>query len=270
MADYDARSSSSSGGLPPLDGTETFIRAVVMAGDTQGNVVPKAAEMTTPGRQARLYAPASRVLTLADANGSIITTTLPTNTVLKLQTASMLDWTRDESDPQEIVYLLQRGWLGNLFVTPNQYLGEVASTAAMIALSAAEVGDWCQRSDDSHYPYQLTATPYSTAANWTKRDGANRPRIFFGATADQAAMVALSNALPGDWCTRTDASSAVYQLTASPYSTAANWVARTDDLAPTTPQVVINWNDLDPQYLAMEHPEVKLTTKDFYDYWVAS
>ena len=255
--------------LSSATGSETYIAAIGIAGDTQAASQFVTLPTTVPGRQSRLYAPASRVLTLADACGSVITSTLPTSTILTLQTASMLDWTRSESNPVEIVYLFQRGWTGSLFITPNQYRGEVASQAAMVALSTAEVGDWCQRSDAGHAVYQLTASPYSTAANWTLRTGVNRPRIFFGAAANQAAMVALSTAKPGDWCTRTDQSAAVYQLTQAPYSTAANWVARTDSLKPTTPQVTINWNDLDPQYLSMEHPEVKLTSKG-YDYWVAS
>jgi hypothetical protein len=46
--------------------------------------------------------------------------------------------------------------------------------------------------------------------------------IHLGTVADQAAMVALSSAIPGSQCTRTDTGT-IWILSASPYSNASNW-----------------------------------------------
>lgn len=48
----------------------------------------------------------------------------------------------------------------------RNYLGVVASQAAMLALGAIK-GDWCQRSDQNSQVYELTTAGASTLANWT-------------------------------------------------------------------------------------------------------
>lgn len=50
-------------------------------------------------------------------------------------------------------------------------------------------------------------------------------RTFRGAVANQAAMLALSSAVVGDWCTRTDLAGQVFELTTAGPSTLGNWTA---------------------------------------------
>ena len=47
------------------------------------------------------------------------------------------------------------------------YRGVAASQAAMLALSATVVGDWCERSDLANQVFELTTTGPATLANWT-------------------------------------------------------------------------------------------------------
>lgn len=54
--------------------------------------------------------------------------------------------------------------------------------------------------------------------------GGGVTRKYWGAVANQAAMVALA-AVVGDWCTRTDLSGQVFELTVLPASSAGNWIA---------------------------------------------
>lgn len=250
-------------------GGSTWTRMWGEEGASEAAAVPKKFVVLKPGRPRRVYAPSSRNLTLADTLANPLTSTSAGTTILKLLTHSMFGVTRDPSDPEEIEFAFQTGGLGPLLVTPSVYRGAVASQAAMVALSLSVLGDWVQRTDASNAVYQLTTAGYATAGNWTVQSGANRPRIFFGAVANEAAMIALSTALPGDWVTRTDDSATVYQLQSGSPGTAGNWATRVDADKPTTPQIRINWNNLDPQYLPQDHPPVLLTSKG-YDSWVAS
>ena len=47
------------------------------------------------------------------------------------------------------------------------YRGVAASQTAMLALSAAVVGDWCERSDLANQVFELTTAGPATLANWT-------------------------------------------------------------------------------------------------------
>lgn len=105
----------------------------------------------------------------------------------------------------------------------RNYLGVVGSAAAMTALSTAIVGDWCQRSDDGNKVYELTQLPITTAANWrVHTHTASGTRTYRGAVASDAAMTALSSAVVGDFCLRTDM--AVFaELTSAGPASLANW-----------------------------------------------
>lgn len=50
------------------------------------------------------------------------------------------------------------------------FRGTVANQAAMIAVSAATLGDWVKRTDLNNEIFELTTLPFSTAANWTPYD----------------------------------------------------------------------------------------------------
>lgn len=53
--------------------------------------------------------------------------------------------------------------------------------------------------------------------------GGGNTRTFWGVVANQAAMLALSSALAGDWCERADLGNQVWELTTAGYATLANW-----------------------------------------------
>jgi hypothetical protein len=55
--------------------------------------------------------------------------------------------------------------------------------------------------------------------------GSGASRVFRGAVANQAAMLALSSAAVGDWCTRTDLYGQVFELTTTGFATLGNWTS---------------------------------------------
>lgn len=131
---------------------------------------------TQVGNLPRLNAPASRPLVRADSRGGIITSTIPGTTILTLPTMAQLGYVRNATNPMELFFLFQRGGLGPLFVNSCTYLGSVASQSAMLALSAAQVCDYCFRSDLGQSFY-LTAAGPATLGNWTAHPtgAANQP-----------------------------------------------------------------------------------------------
>jgi hypothetical protein len=231
---------------------------------------PRKTPSITLGTLPGLNVTTSRALTLTDSWAGVLTSTSSGNVVLTLPTQYTLGVTYDPDNPTHIIFAFRRGFTGSLFVTPNLYRGAVASSAAMVGLAVASTGDWVQRTDAGNQVYVLTGADKTNSAHWTAVSfaTANRPRIFWGAVANSAAMVALSNALPGDWCTRTDDLAECYELQTAPYSTAGNWTNRVDAGAPTTPVITVNWNDKDPQYLPKGHSAVMLTM-DGRDSWYA-
>ena len=148
-------------------GLEVFTRGLAMVGADKASAALALIPMVPLGRMPRLYAPASRVLTLADTRGGVISSTNPGTTILTLPTMAQLGITRDANNPLEFVFIVQRGvGAGPFFLNPSVYLGSVASQAAMLALSA-QVGDWCQRSDLANQRFYLAVAGASTLANWT-------------------------------------------------------------------------------------------------------
>jgi hypothetical protein len=271
MATKEAQSTTD---FPTADGTEAVLLAFGIGGASQAAGTGRMIPISQMGQIPTLLGKASGVMTLAETRGGPLIATSSGTVIYTLQTFTMLPYTRTPGTSNELIYVFERQGLGVLQVNQSQYRGAVASQAAMIGLSASVVGDWCQRTDDTNSVYQLTALPYSTAGNWTKRAGANRPNIFYGALADNAALVNPTNtsgAIVGDWCTKTDAGGATYQLQTAGPTTIGNWVLRTDVDKPTTPQIKIHWNNLDPQYLAAFHPEVMIRSCGIgNDEWKAS
>ena len=71
-----------------------------------------------PGLMSSLALNSSRVMTLADTRGGVITPEGPGNVVLTIPTFAVLGHTRNASNPQELILLYQRGGLGRFFITP--------------------------------------------------------------------------------------------------------------------------------------------------------
>jgi hypothetical protein len=96
------------------------------------------------------------------------------------------------------------------------------------------------------------------------------PSLYHGSVANEAAMLALNPTSIGDWCVRTDDSSHVYVHTSGDGNSAGHWTEITDAPAnaPTAAGILVEWNDLDPQYREKDHPPVMLVTNG-NDSWVA-
>lgn len=67
-------------------------------------------------------------------------------------------------------------------------------------------------------------SPSGVITAWATGGGGGNTRTFRGVTANQASMIALSSSVIGDWCKRTDLNNEIFELTALPASTVANWV----------------------------------------------
>lgn len=154
--------------------TAAYQRIVTFEGADQSSAVPLLVTPSVRGRVSVLYKPTG-TLQLAETQADVVASDSSGSVVWVLPTFSQLGYTRTAGTTPELSFRVQRQGLGPLFVTPSSYLGSVASSAAMVALTPVLVGDWCQRSDDSNAPYQCVALPSSTAGNWVKQTGANAP-----------------------------------------------------------------------------------------------
>lgn len=117
----------------------------------------------------------------------------------------------------------QTAWPSGGAGTSRQFRGFVASQAAMLALTPVNIGDWVERTDLSNQVFELTALPITTFANWVSYPIGQR--VYRGAVASQAAMLALATVNVGDWVERTDLNNQIFELTTAGQSTLANWTA---------------------------------------------
>ena len=76
----------------------------------------------------------------------------------------VLDQVNNTSDANKPVSTAQAAAIA---ARARAYRGVAASQTAMLALSAAVVGDWCERSDLANQVFELTTAGPATLANWT-------------------------------------------------------------------------------------------------------
>jgi hypothetical protein len=258
------------GQAPDADGTEGYLGILMLAGASRGAAVAKVGRPTFPGRVSALPVADGTTIShaaghfgplLYSASSGAVAWRIPLMCQLAMAGGGT-GFTRTPGTTQELALFYQRQFLGALAINQAQYRGSVADNTGMTGLSTAVTGDWCQKRDVSGggsrggTPYVLTGSTYSTLGHWTAIPigQANRPNVDWGAVANQAGMTGLSNAIVGDWCSRSDASNAIYMLVTAGPGTAGNWLLRSDMTTSNSPQIKVNWNNLDPSSLAMQHP----------------
>lgn len=88
-------------------------------GASEATAAPKKFTASPLGQMPALnLASGANTLTLTMARGGILASTSPGSTTLTIPTFATLGYTRDSSNPVELVILLQRRGLGGLFVNP--------------------------------------------------------------------------------------------------------------------------------------------------------
>lgn len=156
-------------------GNLAYNRVLGFTGANQATAEPVLFSVTPWGIIPRYNLPAGNtVLTQTIMRAGVLTGTSAGATSVLIPTMASLGYTRDATNPRDLAFIVQGNGLGGLAVNANQFLGDVASQAAMLALTG-QVGDFCRRTDLGNSMYELTALPASTLANWTLRNGANAP-----------------------------------------------------------------------------------------------
>lgn len=151
--------------LSPLPANISQASALVLGSD--GNLYK--APTAPLGRFPTLNVNASRLITLADAAGGILTSRSSGNVVLTMPTMWQMQYVHNTNNPVPPVWFFERGAAGSLMVVASQFLGNIASQTAMLALSspAPQVGDYCIRTDLTNQVFILTTAGPATLANWT-------------------------------------------------------------------------------------------------------
>jgi len=231
--------------------------------------VPKKSPAVQAANVSALNVTASRYIATTDFEVGYLKATSAGTVTLTIPLQYSFGTTFNPDNAVAKRFAVQR-FFGPLIIATVVYRGVAANQNAMIGYATAETGDWVQRLDAGNQVYVLTGADKTLPAHWTAVPfaTANRPRIFWGAVASEVVMVALSNALPGDWVTRTDLSAAVYELQTAPFSTAGNWLVRTDEHKPTVPEIKIVFNNLNPANLEAHHWPVEFM-QEGRDQWVA-
>ena len=90
----------------------------MLAGDSQASAVLKLAPITDLGRVPRLNV-TSRTLTLADTRSGILSSTGSGSCALLVPTMAAMGYTRNDSNPVDLMFVFQRCGLGGIFVNAD-------------------------------------------------------------------------------------------------------------------------------------------------------